>query len=92
MNRNKVIIILYITIVVLFSLGGFAVGKTLDNKDKVVDMSKISTIASIEIADKQSMPTGTIYTLTLKNTSIYNIKQNSVYISQSFRFQSWGIL
>ena len=82
MNKNKVSVILgIIAFAVLFSLGGFAVGKNIDNKDNAVDASKISNIASIKIADKQPMPTGTGYTLTLKNTSIYNIKQNSVYIS-----------
>ena len=83
MNKNKVSVILgIIAFTVLFSLGGFAVGKNIDNKENAVDASKISNIASIKIVDKMSVPEmGTRYTLTLKNTSIYNIKQNSVYIS-----------
>lgn len=82
MNRNKFyILVCFIIAIGLSAVGGFISGKNVNVKSKAITGFANSSIISIQITDKQIMPSGTGYTFLMKNTSSYTIKQNSVYIS-----------
>jgi hypothetical protein len=68
-------------VVGLSAVGGFFVGKNIGVKNEKISGIVNNDIVSIQITNKQSMPSGTGYTIIIKNMSKYVIKQNSVYIS-----------
>ena len=84
MNLKKLMLItLFGSLIILSAFGGFILGKGTNTKEvSKVDFSKESSFVEIRIINTQIMPSsGTAYTLALKNTSHYLIKQNSVYLS-----------
>jgi len=84
MNLKKLMLItLFGALIILSACGGFILGKGTNGKEiSKVDFSKESSFVEIRIINTQTMPSsGTAYTLALKNTSHYLIKQNSVYLS-----------
>jgi hypothetical protein len=94
MNLKKLMpITLFGALIILSVWGGFILGKDSNGKEITkVDFSKDSTFVDIHITNTQKMPSGTAYTLVLKNTSKYLIKQNSVYLSYPIKQGESGIM
>ncbi|MFL0270154.1 hypothetical protein [Candidatus Clostridium radicumherbarum] len=94
MNLKKLMLItLFGVLIILSAWGGFILGKDTNGKEiSKVDFSKDSMSINIRITNTQSMPSGTAYTLVLKNTSKYLIKQNSVYLSYPIKQGNSGVM
>ncbi|MBL4937885.1 hypothetical protein JK636_19435 [Clostridium sp. YIM B02515] len=94
MNLKKLMIItLFGALIILSAWGGFILGRDSNGKEITkVDFSKDSTFIDIHVTNTQRMPSGTAYTLVLKNTSKYLIKQNSVYLSYPIKQGESGIM
>ena len=86
MNSSKFSILISFIVVILVSAGGgFFAGRNMGVKDVNISVPGSSDIVSIRMTDKQSMPSGTGYTVILRNMSDYIIRQNAVYISYPIR-------
>lgn len=93
MNRKKFIIIsLFVASLILSIMGGYILGKDTNKKEfNSTGVPNISKSINIRITNTQRIPSsGTAYTLVLKNTSQYLIKQNSVYLSYPIKHDESG--
>ncbi|HCW74500.1 MAG TPA: hypothetical protein DHM90_12710 [Clostridiaceae bacterium] len=86
MNRSKFSVLIIFLVVVLVSAGGgFFAGRNMGVKNVNISVAGNSDIVSIRMTDQQSMPSGTGYTVILRNMSDYIIRQKAVYISYPIR-------
>lgn len=93
MNLKKLMLItLSGALIILSAFVGFTLGKGTNKKEvSKIDFSKEYSFVEIRIINTQTMPSsGTAYTLALKNTSHYLIKQNSVYLSYPIKQSESG--